>query len=244
MNTTYQWKNGETAVTVPETITPETVVIDQNKARAFTLDNATQAPTAAEYDESKYRNGEQYLIHGEDKVTENGVEVPRYILSKMDKSTSGAESTAEDTYTIKYYQLLTKANNSYELTELTCTQQTKLGAYTDPSFTLVTKETTVPNKVTTSTPGSGTALTLTTKTTEKAEKNDAPLGNVEYTLTITNTSDGTVSTIVGRTNSSGTDSKTWTAPTAGLYAITTTATGGLTSETKTRLRAYTVRRLI
>ena len=64
-----------------------------------------------------------------------------------------------------------------------------------------------------------------------AEKNGAALGNVEYTLTITNTSDGTVSTIVGRTDSSGTDSKTWTAPTAGLYAITTTATGGLTSDT-------------
>ena len=137
-------------------------------------------------------------------------------------------SAAEDTYTVKYYQLLTKANNSYELTELTCTQQTKLGDYTDPSFTLVTEQATVENKVTTSTPGSGTALTLTTKT---AEKNGAALGNVEYTLTITNTSDGTVSTIVGRTNSSGTDSKTWTAPTAGLYAITTTATGGLTSDT-------------
>ena len=233
MNTTYQWKNGETAVTVPSTITPETVVIDQDakKAKAFTLDSTTYVPTAAEYDESKYRNGEQYLIHGEDKVTENGVEVPRYILSKMDKSTSGADSTAEDTYTVEYYQMLKKAENSYELTELSCTPQTKLGNYTDPSFTLVTKETTVPNKVTTSTPGSGTALTLTTKTTEKAEKNDAPLGNVEYTLTITNTSDGTVSTIVGRTNSSGTDSKTWTAPTAGLYAITTTATGGLTSDT-------------
>ena len=233
MNTTYQWKNGETAVTVPSTITPETVVIDQDakKAKAFTLNSTTYVPTAAEYDESKYRNGEQYLIHGEDKVTENGVEVPRYILSKMDKSTSGADSTAEDTYTVEYYQMLKKAENSYELTELSCTPQTKLGNYTDPSFTLVTKETTVPNKVTTSTPGSGTALTLTTKTTEKAEKNDAPLGNVEYTLTITNTSDGTVSTIVGRTNSSGTDSKTWTAPTAGLYAITTTATGGLTSDT-------------
>ena len=231
MNTTYQWKNGETAVTVPNTITPETVVIDQDakKAKAFTLDNTTKAPTAAEYDESKYRNGEQYLIHGEDKVTENGVEVPRYILSTMDKTTKDENSSAaEDTYTVKYYQLLTKANNSYELIELTCTQQTKLGAYTDPSFTLVTEETTVPNKVTTSTPGSGTALTLTTKT---AEKNGSPLGNVEYTLTITNTSDGTVSTIVGRTNSSGTDSKTWTAPTAGLYAITTTATGGLTSDT-------------
>ena len=224
MTTTYQWKNGETAVTVPSTITPETVVIDQDakKAKAFTLDNTTKAPTAAEYDESKYRNGEQYLIHGMDTVTES------YILSKMDKSTSGADSTAEDTYTVKYYQLLKKAENSYELTELTCTQQTKLGAYTDPSFTLVTKETTVNNDVTTSTPGSGTALTLTTKT---AEKNGSALGNVEYTLTITNTSDGTVSTIVGRTNSSGTDSKTWTAPTAGLYAITTTATGGLTSET-------------
>ena len=233
MNTTYQWKNGETAVTVPSTITPETVVIDKNenenaKAKAFTLASETNVPTDAEYDESKYRNGEQYLIHGTDTVTENGVEVPRYILSKMDKSTSGAESTAEDTYTVKYYQLLEKANNSYERTELTCTQQTKLGGYTNPSFTLVTKETTVENKVTTSTPGPGTALTLTTKT---AEKNGSALGNVEYTLTITNTSDGTVSTIVGRTNSSGTDSKTWTAPTAGLYAITTTATGGLTSET-------------
>lgn len=225
MNTTYQWKNGETAVTVPETITPETVVIDQDakKAKAFTLDNTTKAPTAAEYDESKYRNGEQYLIHGMDTVTES------YILSTMDKTTKDENSSAaEDTYTVKYYQLLKKAENSYELTELTCTQQTKLGDYTNPSFTLVTKETTVNNDVTTSTPGSGTALTLTTKT---AEKNGSPLGNVEYTLTITNTSDGTVSTIVGRTNSNGTDSKTWTAPTAGLYAITTTATGGLTSET-------------
>ena len=225
MNTTYQWKNGETAVTVPETITPETVVIDQDakKAKAFTLDNTTKAPTAAEYDESKYRNGEQYLIHGMDTVTES------YILSTMDKTTKDENSSAaEDTYTVKYYQLLKKAENSYELTVLTCTQQTKLGDYTNPSFTLVTKETTVNNDVTTSTPGSGTALTLTTKT---AEKNGSPLGNVEYTLTITNTSDGTVSTIVGRTNSNGTDSKTWTAPTAGLYAITTTATGGLTSET-------------
>lgn len=230
MNTTYQWKNGDADAAVPSTITPETVVIDKNenenaKAKAFTLDSTTYVPTAAEYDESKYRNGEQYLIHGTDTVTES------YILSTMDKTTSGADSTAEDTYTVKYYQLLKKAENSYELTELTCTQQTTLGDYTNPSFTLVTKETTVPNKVTTSTPFPGTALTLTTKTAEKAEKNDAPLGNVEYTLTITNTSDGTVSTIVGRTNSSGTDSQTWTAPTVGLYAITTTATGGLTSET-------------
>lgn len=233
MNTTYQWKNGETAVTVPSTITPETVVIDKNenenaKAKAFTLDSATNAPTDAEYDESKYRNGEQYLIHGKDTVTENETTFDRYILSTMAKSTSGSAGAEEDTYTVKYYQLVKKAENSYDRTELTCTQQTKLGSYTDPSFTLVTKETTVENKVTTSTPGSGTALTLTTKT---AEKNGAALGNVEYTLTITNTSDGTVSTIVGRTNSSGTDSKTWTAPTAGLYAITTTATGGLTSDT-------------
>lgn len=232
MNTTYQWKNGETAVTVPSTITPETVLTNENAARAFSLtipdvDKPSEVTsyTEAEYDESKYRNGEQYLIHGMDTVTENET---RYILSTMAKTTSGADSTAEDTYTVKYYQLLKKAENSYELTELTCTQQTKLGDYTNPSFTLVTEETTVPNKVTTSTPGPGTALTLTTKT---AEKNGAALGNVEYTLTITNTSDGTVSTIVGRTNSSGTDSKTWTAPTAGLYAITTTATGGLTSDT-------------
>ncbi len=239
MNTTYQWKNGETAVTVPSTITPETVLTNENAARAFSLTipdvnkpSEVTSYTEAEYDESKYRNGEQYLIHGTDTVTENGTTFERYILSTMAKSTNGSAGAEEDTYTVKYYQLVKKTENSYELTELTCTQQTTLGDYTDPSFTLVTKETTVENKVTTSTPGSGTALTLTTKTAEKtAEKNGAALGNVEYTLTITNTSDGTVSTIVGRTNSSGTDSKTWTAPTAGLYAITTTATGGLTSET-------------
>lgn len=235
MNTTYQWKNSGADAIVPSTITPETVVIDKNenenenaKAKAFTLDSATNTPTDAEYDESKYRNGEQYLIHGKDTVTENGTTFDRYILSTMAKSTSGSAGAEEDTYTVKYYQLVKKAENSYERTELTCTQQTKLGDYEEPSFTLVTEQATVENKVTTSTPGSGTALTLTTKT---AEKNDSALGNVEYTLTITNTSDGTVSTIVGRTNSSGTDSKTWTAPTAGLYAITTTATGGLTSET-------------
>ena len=235
MNTTYQWKNGETAVTVPSTITPETVLTNENAARAFSLtipdvDKPSEVTsyTEAEYDESKYRNGEQYLIHGKDTVTENETTFDRYILSTMAKSTSGSAGAEEDTYTVKYYQLVKKAENSYELTELTCTQQTKLGDYEEPSFTLVTKETTVENRVTTSTPGSGTALTLTTKT---AEKNGAALGNVEYTLTITNTSDGTVSTIVGRTNSSGTDSKMWTAPTAGLYAITTTATGGLTSET-------------
>lgn len=234
MNTTYQWKNSGADAAVPSTITPETVVIDKNEnenAKAFTLDSATNAPTDAEYDESKYRNGEQYLIHGKDTVTENKTTFDRYILSTMAKSTSGSAGAEEDTYTVKYYQLVKKTENSYELTELTCTQQTKLGNYTDPSFTLVTEQATVENKVTTSTPGSGTALTLTTKTAEKAEKNGAALGNVEYTLTITNTSDGTVSTIVGRTNSSGTDSKTWTAPTAGLYAITTTATGGLTSDT-------------
>lgn len=235
MKTTYQWKNSGADAAVPNTITPETVVIDKNenenaKAKAFTLDSATHVPTDAEYDESQYQNGEQYLIHGEDTVTENGTAFDRYILSTMAKSPSGKDSTEEDTYTVKYYQLVKKAENSYDLTALTCTQQTTLGSYTDPSFTLVTKETTVENKVTTSEPGSGTALTLTTKTAEK-NGNGAALGNVEYTLTITNTSDGTVSTIVGRTNSSGTDSKTWTAPTAGLYAITTTATGGLTSET-------------
>lgn len=239
MNTTYQWKNGETAVTVPSTITPETVLTNENAARAFSLtipdvDKPSEVTsyTEAEYDESKYRNGEQYLIHGKDTVTENETTFDRYILSTMAKSTSGSAGAEEDTYTVKYYQLVKKTENSYELTELTCTQQTKLGDYEEPSFTLVTEQATVENKVTTSTPGSGTALTLTTKTAEKtAEKNGAALGNVEYTLTITNTSDGTVSTIVGRTNSSGTDSKTWTAPTAGLYAITTTATGGLTSDT-------------
>ena len=56
------------------------------------------------YDESKYRNGDQYLIHGMDTVTES------YILSTMDKTTKDENSSAaEDTYTVKYYQLLKNA---------------------------------------------------------------------------------------------------------------------------------------
>ena len=231
MATTYQWKNGDSDVTVPDTITPETVVVEQDKnAKAFTLDSATKAPTYAVYDESKYQNGEQYLIHGADKVTESETAVDRYILSTMVKTTSGTGTAEEDTYAVKYYQLMQKAEGGYELTELTCKEQTTLDSYVNPSFTLETTTATVVNNVTTSTPGDGTALTLTTKT---AQQNGSVLGNVEYTLTITNTSDGTVSTIVGRTDSRGTDSKMWTAPTAGLYAITTTATGGAESATVT-----------
>ena len=152
MNTTYQWKNGETAVTVPSTITPETVLTNENAARAFSLtipdvDKPSEVTsyTEAEYDESKYRNGEQYLIHGKDTVTENETTFDRYILSTMAKSTSGSAGAEEDTYTVKYYQLMNKAAGGYELTELTCTQQTKLGNYEEPSFTLVTKKTTVEN---------------------------------------------------------------------------------------------------
>ena len=109
-------------------------MIDKNenenaKAKAFTLDSATNVPTDAEYDESKYRNGEQYLIHGKDTVTENETTFDRYILSTMAKSTSGSAGAEEDTYTVKYYQLVKKTENSYERTELTCTQQTKLGDY-------------------------------------------------------------------------------------------------------------------
>ena len=35
MNTTYQWKNGETAVTVPSTITPETVLTNKMRQERF-----------------------------------------------------------------------------------------------------------------------------------------------------------------------------------------------------------------
>ena len=68
-NTTYQWKNGETAVTVPSTITPETVVIDKNenenaKAKAFTLNSEKCTDRRGIRRKSKYRTGEQYLIHG------------------------------------------------------------------------------------------------------------------------------------------------------------------------------------
>ena len=41
---------------------------------------------------------------GKDTVTENGTTFERYILSKMDKTTSGENSTAEDSYTVKYYR--------------------------------------------------------------------------------------------------------------------------------------------
>ena len=73
------------------------------------MNSATNVPTDAEYDESKYRNGEQYLIHGKDTVTENGTDVLNAISSARWISRPVVQnSTAEDTYTVKYYQLVKK----------------------------------------------------------------------------------------------------------------------------------------
>ncbi len=60
----------ETAVTVPSTITPETVVIDQDAKKSVYAGQYNVCTDSREYDE-QVPNGEQYLIHGEDKVTEN-----------------------------------------------------------------------------------------------------------------------------------------------------------------------------
>ena len=234
MSTTYAWKSGSTEVTVPTGTTPDMVQTDGNN-NAKVLDTAYKAAT---YDESKYSVGEQYMIHGEDTVKDGETDVKRYILSKMVKDTTSAggdDTKQEDTYTLKYYQLIQKTAGA-ELTELTYTETSTLGSYTNPTFTLETKEEQVQNTITTATPDRGTELKLTTTTTKDsgtaALGSTATLGNVEYTLTITNTSNGTVSTLSGKTNSSGTDTKTWTAPAAGLYAITTTTTGGAASATQ------------
>ena len=98
MKTTYQWKNSgadgsnsaEHNYAGNRGDRQKRKQNENAKAKAFTLASATNAPTDAEYDESKYRNGEQYLIHGKDTVTENGTTFDRYILSTMAKSTSGS----------------------------------------------------------------------------------------------------------------------------------------------------------
>ena len=151
-------------------------------------------------------------------MTENETTFERYILSKMDKTTSGEGSNAEDTYTVKYYQLLKKAENSYELTELTCTQQTMLGDYTNPSFTLVTK------KITVEKPSDIYAGFRygTDPTTKNGEKNDSALGKCgvhadDYEHVGRH---GQHDCRQNKTAAARTAKRT--APTAGLYAITTT----------------------
>lgn len=252
-STVYTWKNGDAALTVPEGTSPDTALTtklvngeqETTYYQAVVLDNKNQ-PT-----EYLYRDGE---IYNKDGTEATGVDSTKlylvhgqsdsqYILSRDEttiaEDTQGKETEgAGDTTETKYYELTITtppateeggtATTTYALSSaLTYTVVNTIGDYKNPSFTLhqtETKETVTPE---TRKAGNGTALSLTTTTKNNSNKNE-PL-SVDYTLTITNTSTGTVSTLTGKTGADGTDTKTWRAPIAGLYAITTTTAGGTAS---------------
>ena len=252
-STVYTWKKDGASLTVPEGTSPDTALTKELVSagekttyyQAVVLDDDNK-PT-----EYLYRDGKVYKADG---TEETGVDSSKLYLvhSKTDSqyilsqtvTTSGAAAGAEtdgagDTTETKYYELKITttqateaggtATTTYTLSDaLTYTAEHKIGTYKNPTFTLhqtETQETVTPE---TREAVNGTALLLTT-TTKNTSNNDAPL-SVDYTLTITNTSTGTVSTLTGKTNDEGTDTKTWTAPVSGLYAITTTTAGGTASE--------------
>ena len=254
-STVYTWKNGDTALTVPDGTSPDTALTttlgsgeqETTYYRAVVLNETTHEPT-----EYLYRDGKVYTTSGAEAtgvdssklyLVHSKTEDSQYILSRdvttIAEDTQGKETEgAGDTTETKYYELKITttqaaeeggtATTTYALSDpLTYTAEHKIGSYTNPSFTLhqtETQETVIPE---TRTAGAGTALSLTTTTKNTSNKNE-PL-SVDYTLTITNTSTGTVSTLTGKTGTNGTDTKTWRAPIAGLYAITTTTAGGTAS---------------
>ena len=252
-STVYTWKNGDAALTVPDRTSPDTALTKELDSagekttyyQAVVLDDATHKPT-----DYLYRDGKAYTMSGAEATGVDSSKLylvhsktaSQYILSQT-VTTSGAAAGSEtdgagDTTETKYYELKitttqaaeegSTATTTYTLSNaLTYTAEHKIDTYTNPTFTLhqtETKETVIPE---TRKARTGTALSLTTTTTNISNHN-APL-SVDYTLTITNTSTGTVSTLTGKTGANGTDTKTWRAPIAGLYAITTTTAGGTAS---------------
>ena len=253
-STVYTWKNGSEELKVPIGISPESALTEElgdgdqktTYYQAVALNETTHEPTDYLYRDSKVYttsgaeatgvdSSKLYLVHSKT--------ASQYILSQT-VTTSGAAAGSEtdgagDTTETKYYELKITttqaaeeggtAATTYALSApLTYTVVNTIGNYQNPTFTLhqtETKEIVTPE---TREAGNGTALLLTT-TTKNISNNDESL-SVDYTLTITNTSTGTVSTLTGRTNAAGTDTKQWRAPIAGLYAITTTTAGGTASK--------------
>ena len=246
-STVYAWKNGDAALTVPEGTSPDTALTtplgsgEQAKTyyyQAVVLDGDNK-PT-----EYLYRDGKVYHTDGTEAT---GVDSSKLYLvhSKTDSQyilsqtvTTGTGENEDEKKVTSYYELKITtttateeggaATTTYALSNaLTYTAEHKIDTYTNPTFTLhqtETQETVIPE---TREARDGTALSLTT-TTKNTSNKDEPL-SVDYTLTITNTSTGTVSTLTGKTGASGTDTKQWRAPIAGLYAITTTTAGGTAS---------------
>ena len=255
-STVYAWKNGDEALNVPAGTSPDTARTTKLGSgeqattyyyQAVVLDDATHKPT-----EYLYRDGKVYTTSGAEATgvdssklyLVHGQSDSQYILSQNETiiagETTGPETEgAGDTTETKYYELSITtppateeggaATTTYTLSNpLTYTVVNTIGDYQNPTFTLhqiETEETVIPE---TRKARTGTALSLTTTTTNISNHN-APL-SVDYTLTITNTSTGTVSTLTGRTDANGKDTKQWRAPIAGLYAITTTTAGGTASE--------------
>ena len=253
-STVYTWKNGDTALTVPEGTSPDTALtkelVSGEQATTYYYQavvlNDEKKPT-----EYLYRDGKVYTTSGAEATgvdssklyLVHGQSDSQYILSQNETiiagETTGPETEgAGDTTETKYYELSITtppateeggaATTTYTLSNpLTYTVVNTIGDYQNPTFTLhqtETQKTVIPE---TREAGDGTALSLTT-TTKNISNKDEPL-SVDYTLTITNTSTGTVSTLTGKTGANGTDTKTWRAPIAGLYAITTTTAGGTSS---------------
>ena len=248
-STVYTWKKDGTDLTVPGGTSPDTALTTTLGSgeqattyyQAVVLDDATHKP--ADY---LYLDGEIYTMSGTKATGMDNVK-PYLVHSKADSQyilsqtvTTGTGEDEDEKKVTSYYELTITttpaaaggtATTTYTLSNaLTYTAKHKIGTYTNPSFTLhqtETKETVIPE---TREAGTGTALSLTTTTTNTSN-NNAPL-SVDYTLTITNTSTGTVSTLTGRTDANGQDTKQWRAPIAGLYAITTTTAGGTASAPK------------
>lgn len=168
-STVYTWKNGDTALTVPDGTSPDTALTttlgsgeqETTYYRAVVLNETTHEPT-----EYLYRDGKVYTTSGAEAtgvdssklyLVHSKTEDSQYILSRdvttIAEDTQGKETEgAGDTTETKYYELKITttqaaeeggtATTTYALSDpLTYTAEHKIGSYTNPSFTLHQTET-------------------------------------------------------------------------------------------------------
>ena len=267
---TYTKKDGNETVTVPagsqdpDYPTPVSVTINGQKEQGVKTIKLKQDGTTE--DGYVYLDGSIYRQTNGQKITDDGDYYQLYgksadgntlfVSQAKRDADSGDDNADEDkaSYdtTVHYYIItLTKNDANQEVsstrTEITqkITQTLKGDGFKDvinPEFTAAQTEITENVTTESRTAKNGTDITLGIET--KRQDTGVPLGGMQYTITIVNTTTGAVSTLSGTTDAEGKASHTWRAPVSGLYAITTVTASGAKATSETLYYLAGIRELV
>ncbi len=267
---TYTKKAGNETVTVPagsqdpDYPTPVSVTINGQQEQGVNTIKLNQNGTTE--DGYVYLDGSVYRQTNGQKITDDGDYYQLYgksadgntlFVSQANRDADSGDDNADEdkaSYdtTVHYYIItLTKNDANQEVnstkTEITqkITQTLKGNEFEDvinPEFTAAQTEITENVTTESRTAKNGTDITLGIET--KRQDTGVPLGGMQYTITIVNTTTGAVSTLSGTTDAQGKASHTWRAPVSGLYAITTVTASGAKATSETLYYLAGIRELV